>query len=66
MELLRGARNCYGNAFVKKETDLLQESKAQRDVDPSKGRFWKIKNTSTQNPVTGETLVKKESIKAHF
>ena len=54
MELLRGSRNVYGNAFVRKETDLLRESQAQRDGDASKGRIWKIKNVNKSNPVTGK------------
>ena len=53
MEPLRGSRNVYGNAFVRKETDLLRESQSQRDGDASKGRIWKIKNVNKRNPVTG-------------
>lgn len=54
VELLRGSRNTYGNAFVRKETDLLRESQAQRDGDASKARIWKIKNVNRRNPVTGD------------
>ena len=56
MELLRGSRNTYGNAFVKKETDLLTESQGQRMVDASKARFWKVKNVTKKNSVTGAHL----------
>ncbi len=53
MEPLRGSRNVYGNAFVRRETDLLRESQAQRDGDASKARIWKIKNLNRTNAVTG-------------
>ena len=44
-ELLpEGKDNPWGNAFVKKETDLLNESTSGRLVDPMKSRFWKIRN----------------------
>lgn len=56
VELLRGSRNTYGNAFVRKETDLLRESQAQRDGDASKARIWKIKNVNRRNPVTGQPV----------
>ena len=51
--MLRGAKNRYGNAFVKKETDLTSELKAQRLADGAKARYWKVKNTAVKNKMTG-------------
>lgn len=53
VELLHSPKNEHGNAFIKKETDLLHESEAQRNVDPARARIWKVKNTDRINAVTG-------------
>jgi len=46
--------NPYGNAFVFRETLLKNESEAQRNVNSSSFRHWKIVNHSTLNPLTQE------------
>ena len=38
------------------EKDLTTESKAQRLIDASKSRFWKVKNPTKTNPISGRLL----------
>ena len=53
-ELLpEGKDNPWGNAFVKRETDLLNESTSGRLVDPMKSRFWKIRNPAVRHEYSG-------------
>ena len=53
-ELLpEGKDNPWGNAFVKKETDLVNESTSGRMVDPMKSRFWKIRNPTVCHEYSG-------------
>ena len=53
-ELLpEGKDNPWGNAFVKKETDLVNESTSGRLVDPMKSRFWKIRNPAVRHEYSG-------------
>ena len=49
-----GKDNPWGNAFVKKETDLVDESTSGRVVDCLKARFWKIKNPSVRHEFSGK------------
>jgi primary-amine oxidase len=49
IEPLPEARNPHGNAFAARETLLDRESRAQRDIDPSKGRTWKVANSAVRN-----------------
>jgi primary-amine oxidase len=44
-----GDENPYGNAFCAKSTLLSTEAEAQRLIDPSKARYWKIVNPSVCN-----------------
>lgn len=46
---LRDADNPHGNAWVAKETPLLRESEAMREVSPSTARFWRITNPRKTN-----------------
>ncbi len=46
---LRGPENPYGGAFVAQETPLARESEARRDVDPFRGRYWKVVNPGRPN-----------------
>lgn len=46
--------NKWGMSFMKQETDLTNEAKAARVVDPTKARFWKIKNPSKKHVYSGE------------
>ncbi|MBI2169799.1 MAG: primary-amine oxidase [Actinobacteria bacterium] len=46
-----GADNPYGNAFRSKATLLARESEARRDVDPFRGRHWRVVNPSRANRV---------------
>ncbi len=48
-----GKDNPWGNAFVKKETDLVDESTSGRIVDCLKARFWKIKNPAVCHEYSG-------------
>ena len=48
-----GKDNPWGNAFVKKETDLVDESTSGRVVDCLKARFWKIKNPTVCHEYSG-------------
>ena len=55
-ELLpEGEDNPWGNAFVKKETDLVDESTSGRVVDCLKSRFWKIKNPAVCHEYSGRS-----------
>jgi primary-amine oxidase len=49
-----GKDNPWGNAFVKKETELVDESTSGRVVDCLKARFWKIKNPSVHHEFSGK------------
>ncbi|GIW40971.1 MAG: amine oxidase [Candidatus Binatia bacterium] len=49
VERLPDERNPHGNAFSARETLLASEAQARRDVDPSRGRFWKIVNPNVRN-----------------
>jgi primary-amine oxidase len=44
-----GPDNPYGNAYYVQETPLRTEAEAQRDVDFSKMRYWKIINPGARN-----------------
>lgn len=46
-----GPENPYGNAFRSKATLLTRESEAQRDVDPFRGRHWRVVNPARTNRV---------------
>jgi len=45
----RGPDNPWGNAFRQKTTALETEQAAQRDVDPSVSRAWKVVNPEVTN-----------------
>lgn len=47
--LLIGPENPHGNAFKAEETLLATEKQAQRRVNSSSSRFWRIKNPSRKN-----------------
>ncbi|QBD76163.1 primary-amine oxidase [Ktedonosporobacter rubrisoli] len=51
-----GPENPYGNAFYVQATPLRTELEAQRDIDPCRGRTWKIINPDVHNPATGEAV----------
>jgi primary-amine oxidase len=53
-----GEDNPWGNAFSTSVTLLETELAAQRDVDPSKSRTWKIANRSRTNGVGQPTAYK--------
>ena len=53
VEVLRGAANKLGNAFIKKERDLKTELGAKRMCDATKARVWKVRNLAKKNAVTG-------------
>jgi primary-amine oxidase len=53
-----GEDNPWGNAFTTAVTLLETELAAQRDVDPSKSRTWKIANRSRSNGVGQPTAYK--------
>ncbi|HEX3794553.1 MAG TPA: primary-amine oxidase [Acidimicrobiales bacterium] len=53
-----GPDNPWGNAFAPQATLLQTELAAQRDVDPSKSRSWKIVNRSMVNGVGQPTAYK--------
>ena len=44
-----GPDNPHGNAFYAEKTLLGTEHEAQRVVDPMRGRYWLVSNTSTNN-----------------
>src|SRR5207249_11055873 len=44
-----GAANPYGNAFTAHATRLDTEQAAQRAVDPSRSRVWKVVNPNVRN-----------------
>ena len=44
-----GADNPHSNAFYAEATPLKTELKAQRTVDPFKGRYWLVSNPSVRN-----------------
>ncbi len=44
-----GPDNPHGTAFRASATPLTRESEAQRDVDPSASRYWKVVNPSAKN-----------------
>lgn len=50
--------NPYGNAFYAKSTLLTNEKSAQREIDPMKGRYWKIVNPSKTNAMGYPTAYK--------
>lgn len=50
-----GPENPYGNAFRSHATLLSRESEAQRDVDPFRGRHWRVVNTDRRNRVGAPT-----------
>ena len=45
----RGPQNPHGNAFRAESTLLASEAKAQRNVNSSSARFWRIINSSSMN-----------------
>lgn len=48
-----GPKNPFDIGFFHKETELVTEKAAIRDIDPAKSRVWKIKNPHVTNPKTG-------------
>ena len=46
-----GEKNPYGGAYVTRHEILINESMAQRLVDPIKSRFWKVINPKKKNHV---------------
>ncbi len=44
-----GPDNPHGNAFYAEKTPLRSEWEAQRVIDPMKGRYWLVSNTSAMN-----------------
>ena len=44
-----GADNPWSNAFRSEATLLRSEAEAQRVVDPSRSRYWKVVNNSSRN-----------------
>jgi primary-amine oxidase len=44
-----GPDNPFGNAFYAQSTLLATEARAQRRVDPSTARFWKVVNPNVRN-----------------
>jgi len=57
--------NPYGNAFYGEQTMLSTESAARRNIDPLKGRYWKIISSERTNKIgapTGYKLVAGETI----
>ena len=52
------AENPWGNVFSTTSTLLASELAAQRDVDPSKSRTWRIANRATRNGVGQPTAYK--------
>jgi primary-amine oxidase len=56
-----GPENPWGNAYYVQERALTTESKAQRDFDFSKMRYWRITNPNTTNWVGKPTAYKLEA-----
>jgi primary-amine oxidase len=52
------AENPWGNAFGTNVTLLESELAAQRDIDPSRSRSWRIANRSRRNGVDAPTAYK--------
>jgi primary-amine oxidase len=50
-----GSDNPLDNAFTAQATALETEQQAQRDVDPSRSRYWKIVNPDSRNRL-GESV----------
>ncbi|MEL7144262.1 MAG: primary-amine oxidase [Cyanobacteria bacterium J06573_11] len=50
--------NPYGNAFYAKSTLLPTEKAAQRQIDPMKGRYWKVVNPAKTNAMGYPTAYK--------
>ncbi|MEL6553791.1 MAG: primary-amine oxidase [Cyanobacteria bacterium J06621_11] len=50
--------NPYGNAFYAKSTLLPTEKTAQRQIDPMKGRYWKVVNPAKTNAMGYPTAYK--------
>ena len=46
-----GEKNPYGGAYETRETIFVNESEAQRLIDPIKSRFWKVINPNKKNHV---------------
>ncbi|HUG16643.1 MAG TPA: primary-amine oxidase [Thermomicrobiales bacterium] len=46
-----GVGNALGNAFFSKATHLTTEAEAQQQIDPLRGRVWKIVNPAVRNAV---------------
>ena len=57
--------NLYGNAWEAVQTPLRRESEAQRDVDATRARYWKVCNEESLNAVgdpVGYKLVPGENV----
>ena len=57
--------NPFGNAFYGRQSVLKTELKAQRKIDPMKGRYWKVISNKRKNKMgapTGYKLVAGENI----
>lgn len=59
-----GEGNPYGNAFYEEQTVLGTEKAAQRRVDPSTMRYWKVVNPNRTNGVGRPTAYKLEPTSA--
>jgi primary-amine oxidase len=60
-----GDDNPYGNAWEAIATPLRRESEAQRDIDPTRARYWKVCNEAKHNAVgdpVGYKLVPGENV----
>ncbi len=53
-----GPDNPVGSYWKTQRTVLATEQQAQRQVDPTKGRFWKIENPNVENSVGEPTAYK--------
>lgn len=53
-----GERNPENSAFYARPTLLAKESRAQRNIDPLRGRYWKITNPAVKNAL-GEPVAYK-------
>ena len=59
-----GPENPHGNAFIAEETVFKTEQEAQRRVNSSSARFWRVINPSRKNPLgrpVGYRLVPQEN-----
>jgi primary-amine oxidase len=56
-----GPENPYGNAFLVEETVLPTETRAMRDVDFDRMRYWKVINRQAKNWLGGPTGYKLEA-----